>query len=135
MHIYRIENIKLKPLLVIARNHDDAARVLEYAFVTGMGNRPDADFDIVYVDPDKMERSKRKNGKLENAQIRSKEIDRALRRYGGTGRRSLCRRGFAHVAICAGRQSSQSRGKTYGSGEDQSGNRYECGAFMRSVRH
>ena len=47
MKLFRIENIKIAPLLVMARTHDDAANILAHAFVMGMANKPDADFDIV----------------------------------------------------------------------------------------
>ena len=47
MKLYRIENIKIAPLLVMARTHDDAANILAHAFIMGMANKPDADFDIV----------------------------------------------------------------------------------------
>ena len=47
MKLFRIENIKIAPLLVMARTHDDAANILANAFVMGMANKPDADFDIV----------------------------------------------------------------------------------------
>lgn len=53
MQLYRIEKIHLKPLLVFARSYDDAADILEHALVTGLGNRPDADFDVVTWHPDK----------------------------------------------------------------------------------
>ena len=46
MKLYRIENIKIAPLLVMARTHDDAANILAHAFIMGMANKPDADFDI-----------------------------------------------------------------------------------------
>ncbi len=49
MHLYRIEHIKLQPLLVLAQNHDDAANILGFAFMTGLRNRPDANFDVVYL--------------------------------------------------------------------------------------
>lgn len=51
MQLYRIENLILKPLLVFARSHDDAADMLEHALVLGLGNRPDADFDVVTWSP------------------------------------------------------------------------------------
>ena len=47
MKLFRIENIKIAPLLVMARTHDDAANILGHALVMGMANRPDADFDVV----------------------------------------------------------------------------------------
>ena len=47
MKLFRIENIKIAPLLVTARTHDDAENVLAHAFVMGMANKPDAEFDIV----------------------------------------------------------------------------------------
>ena len=47
MKLYKIDNIKLKPLLMLARDEQDAVRILGDSFRTGMGNRPDADFDIL----------------------------------------------------------------------------------------
>lgn len=53
MQLYRIEYIKLKPMLVLARTHDDAANILAHAFMQGMSNRPDADFHVVTWHPAK----------------------------------------------------------------------------------
>lgn len=53
MQLYRIEKITLKPLLVFARSHEDAANILAHAFVTGMSHRPDADFDVETWEPEK----------------------------------------------------------------------------------
>ena len=47
MKLYRIENIKIAPLLVMTRTHDDAANILAHAFVMGMVNKPDTDFEII----------------------------------------------------------------------------------------
>ena len=47
MKIFRIENIILKPQFVLAHDYDDAANIFGYSLVMGLGNRPDADFDIV----------------------------------------------------------------------------------------
>lgn len=44
-------NIKLKPLLVLAADYDDAANILAHALILGMANRPDADFDVVDWSP------------------------------------------------------------------------------------
>lgn len=49
--LFRIEKIKLKPLLLLAHTADDAANILGHAFISGMGNRPDADFDVVKWTP------------------------------------------------------------------------------------
>ena len=46
-YYYRVERIRLKPLTIIARSHDDAASILAHSLITGVGHRPDADFDIV----------------------------------------------------------------------------------------
>lgn len=53
MKLYRIENIKISPLLVLAHSYDDAANILAYSFKNGMQNRPDADFDVVAWDADR----------------------------------------------------------------------------------
>ena len=47
MTLYRIENITLKPVILIARNHDDAVSMFDNGLVTGLGHRPDADFEVV----------------------------------------------------------------------------------------
>ena len=47
MTLYRIENITLKPVILIARNHDDAVSMFANGLVTGLGHRPDADFEVV----------------------------------------------------------------------------------------
>lgn len=43
---YRIEKIKLKPLMLLADDFDDAANRLRCALMEGFGNLPDADFDV-----------------------------------------------------------------------------------------
>ena len=53
MKLYKFENIKLKPLLMLAHDEQDAVRILGDSFSTGMGNRPDADFDILEWSPDR----------------------------------------------------------------------------------
>lgn len=47
MHIYRIEEITLKPMIVLAHSMDDAVNIFAHAMVTGLHNRPDADFSVV----------------------------------------------------------------------------------------
>ena len=56
MKLFRIENISLKPLLVLAHNPEDAVNIFAHSLVMGMGNRPDADFDVVDWDPAHVER-------------------------------------------------------------------------------
>jgi len=53
MKIYRIENCILKPQFVLAHDYDDAAAIFGYSLVTGLGNRPDADFDVVELNIDR----------------------------------------------------------------------------------
>ncbi len=50
---YRVEKITLKPLLVLARDQADVIRILSHSFATGMGHRPDADFEVVSWRPRK----------------------------------------------------------------------------------
>lgn len=47
MTLYRIENIPLKPLMIIAKNHEDAVKIFANGLISGMGHRPDADFEVV----------------------------------------------------------------------------------------
>jgi hypothetical protein len=47
MKIFRIEEITLKPMIVLAHNMDDAVNVFAYQLVMGLGQRPDADFSVV----------------------------------------------------------------------------------------
>ena len=53
MKLYKIDNIKLKPLLMLARDEQDAVRILGNCFRRGMSNRPDADFDILEWGPER----------------------------------------------------------------------------------
>lgn len=46
MHLFRLENITIKPLLVIAEDYDHAADIFRHSLVTGLHHRPDADFDV-----------------------------------------------------------------------------------------
>ncbi len=57
MHLYRIEIIRLQPLLVLAQNHDDAADILSSALINGLGNRPDADFDVTHLNRNELDRA------------------------------------------------------------------------------
>ena len=52
MNLYRIENILLKPMLVLARSYDVGAFILDNGFRNGFGNRPDADFEVVTWQPE-----------------------------------------------------------------------------------
>lgn len=47
MKIFRIEEITLKPMIVLAHDMDDALNVFAHQLVTGLGHRPDADFSVV----------------------------------------------------------------------------------------
>lgn len=47
MKIFRIEEITLKPLIVLAHDMDDAVNIFAYELVMGLGHRPDADFSVV----------------------------------------------------------------------------------------
>lgn len=49
MHLFQIENITFKPLLVIAHDFDHAADIFRHSLVTGLAAVPDADFDIVQL--------------------------------------------------------------------------------------
>ena len=44
---FRIEKITLKPLTILARDHEDAIEILGHSFAKGFGHRPDADFEVV----------------------------------------------------------------------------------------
>lgn len=44
---FRIEKITLKPLIILARDHEDAIEILGHSFAKGFGHRPDADFEVV----------------------------------------------------------------------------------------
>ena len=46
MHLFQIEKITLKPLLVIAEDYDHAAEIFRYSLVRGLEAAPDADFDV-----------------------------------------------------------------------------------------
>ncbi|WP_156843131.1 hypothetical protein [Novosphingobium aquimarinum] len=46
MHLFQLENITFKPLLVIAEDYDHAAQIFMYSLISGLGERPDADFDV-----------------------------------------------------------------------------------------
>jgi hypothetical protein len=41
-----LENITFKPLLVIAEDFDHAAHIFMHSLMTGLRERPDADFDV-----------------------------------------------------------------------------------------
>ena len=47
MNIYRIEEITLKPMIVLAQSMDDAVNIFAYELVMGLGHRPDSDFSVV----------------------------------------------------------------------------------------
>ncbi len=47
MKIYRIEEITLKPMTVLAHSMDDAVNIFAHELVRGLGRRPDADFSVV----------------------------------------------------------------------------------------
>lgn len=47
MNIYRIEEITLKSMIVLAHDMDDAVNIFAHALVTGLHHRPDADFSMV----------------------------------------------------------------------------------------
>jgi hypothetical protein len=47
MKIFRIEKIKIQPMIILAHSHDDAKNIFAYSLYHGLGNRPDADFDIL----------------------------------------------------------------------------------------
>lgn len=42
MKVFRIEEISLKPVIVLARDMDDAVNIFAYELVMGLGHRPDA---------------------------------------------------------------------------------------------
>lgn len=46
MHLFRLENITFKPLLVIAEDYDHAAEIFRHSLFTGLHQEPDADFDV-----------------------------------------------------------------------------------------
>lgn len=47
-HVFQIQNIFIRRIHTIARDFDDAARLLSDGFSRGIGGRPeDADFDVV----------------------------------------------------------------------------------------
>ena len=46
MHLYQIENITFKPLMVIAEDYEHASQIFMHSVVTGFYHKPDADFDI-----------------------------------------------------------------------------------------
>lgn len=47
MKIFRIEEITLKPQIVLAHDVDDAVNIFAYQLVTGLVQRPDADVSVV----------------------------------------------------------------------------------------
>ena len=47
MKIFRIEEITLKPQIVLAHDMDDAVNIFAYQLVMGLSQRPDADFSVV----------------------------------------------------------------------------------------
>lgn len=47
MKVFRIEEITLKPMIVLAHDMDDAVNIFAYELVMGLGHRPDADFSVV----------------------------------------------------------------------------------------
>jgi hypothetical protein len=51
MNIYRIEEITLKPMIVLAHDMEDAVNIFAYELVMGLGHRPDADFSVVQWRP------------------------------------------------------------------------------------
>ena len=46
MHLFQIEKITLKPLLVIAEDYEHAKEIFRHALVTGLHHLPDANFDV-----------------------------------------------------------------------------------------
>jgi hypothetical protein len=46
MYLVQLENITFKPLLVIAEDFDHAAQIFMCSLINGLGERPDADFDV-----------------------------------------------------------------------------------------
>lgn len=53
MNILRLKNVGLKPMLVLSRDRDDAAEILDQSFGLGMGNRLISDPAMVDWNPDR----------------------------------------------------------------------------------
>ena len=46
MQLFRIENVRFQPLLVIAEDYEHAGQIFMHELITGLHHRPDAEFDV-----------------------------------------------------------------------------------------